>query len=272
MEKPHVEDIIRYEMTLLLALLLGMPCTSAADAFRAGQIERAAQLARACIDAGEGNAETFKLLALSSFLLNRLDDYRVNMERVVALNPRDATAHYHLGRFFYESKRFTEALERFSTALGIDPQNYRAHYFSGLCRQSSGDSKGAAESFRSAIEIIERDKAAYGWPFADLGDLLISQGDFDGGLAWIYRATRNDPGQPYTHYVYARALLRGEPTREIEGELQRAIKLDPGYTEAYYALGRYYSRVGEADRARAAFAKFGELRKNPAPSPFGLRR
>ena len=75
-----------------------------------------------------------------------------------------------------------------------------------------------------------------------------------------------------SHYVYARALMRREPTFEVEQSLERAIKLDPGYTEAYYVLGRYYTRIGDAERARSAFAKFGELRKNPVPSPFGLRR
>jgi tetratricopeptide (TPR) repeat protein len=259
-------------MVLLLFALLATGCDGAAEAFRAGQVERAAELARACIAAGSATSDTYKLLALSSFLLNRLDDYRANMEKAITLNPLDSSAFYHLGRFFYENKSFNEAVERFQTALRIDAENYRAHYFLGLCRQATSDPKGAADSFRKAIEVVERTKVAYGWPFADLGDMLITQGDFEGGLAWIYRGTRNDPGQPYTHYVYARALMRQEPSFEVEQALERAIKLDPGYTEAYYVLGRYYTRIGDAERARTAFAKFGELRKNPVPSPFGLRR
>jgi tetratricopeptide (TPR) repeat protein len=250
----------------------GTACTGAAEAFGTGQIERAAELARACIQAGNAGGETYKLLALASFLLGRLDDYRSNMEKAVALDPRDASAHYHLGRFFYETKNFPEAEARFRTALAVDPDHYRAHYFTALCRQGSSDPKGAQAAFRASIAIIDRLKIRYGWPFADLGELLMQAGEYDQGLGWLYRAARNDPNLPYTHYCYARALMRRESTPEAEAQLQAAIKLDAGYTEAYYLLGRYYTNAGDPERARAAFARFDELRKNPAPSPFGLRR
>ena len=90
---------------------------------------------RACIDAGPPSGETHKLLALASFLLNRLDDYRANMEKAIELDPRDAGAHYHLGRFHYESKNIPAAEKEFGVALGLDPDHYRAHYFTALCRQ-----------------------------------------------------------------------------------------------------------------------------------------
>ncbi len=106
----------------------------------------------------------------------------------------------------------------------------------------------------------------------DLGELLVNRGEFDTGLSWIYRGKRNDPTLPYTHFAYGRAVLRRETTPEVEEALQQAIKLDPGYTEAYYVLGRYYSKKGDKERAATAFQKFEELRKNPVPSPFGLRR
>jgi hypothetical protein len=51
-----------------------------------------------------------------------------------------------------------------------------------------------------------------------------------------------------------------------------AIRLDAGYSEAYYLLARYYQKVGEEQLAKETFAKFDDLKKNPVPSPFGLRR
>ena len=259
-------------MVWVLALILATTCPGATEAFRAGQIERAAELARACIAAGGAGAETHKLLALASFLLQRLDDYRTHMEKAAELDPHDASAQYHLGRFFYETKNLREALTRFDRSLAIDANGYRAWYFRALARQGTGNEAGAIEDFRRAIDIVDRAKVRYGWPFADLGDLLGQKGQADDGLAWIYRGTRHDPELPYTHYVYARALLRKDAGFEVEAALQRALKLDPGYTEAYYLLGRYYTRAGDKEKAKAAFAKFDELRKNPAPSPFGLRR
>ena len=263
-------------VTLLIALITqpahAQVCGSAVLAFKAGQIERAAQLARECIDSGTVSSDAYKLLAISYFLLQRFDDYLVNMQRATELNPSDAEAQYHLGRYLYEVKDYKKAMERFSNAIALDPDNYKASYFLALCKQGNGDEKGAADDFRKAISIIERKHVSYGWPFADLGDLLALMGDYDGGLSWVYRGTRNDPSQPYVHYVYARVLMNKEPTPEIEQELNKAIKLDPGYTQAYYLLGRYYTKIGDKERAKVAFAKFDELKSNPVPSAFGVRR
>jgi len=220
---------------------LRVGCASAAAAFGAGEFRRAADLARICLIQDDENAETYKVLALASFMLQRFDDFQSNMEKAVALNPRDGDAHYHLGRFFYETKRYGEAMNRFRLACELDSENQKAFYFSGLCRQASGDEPGAVEDFRKAIEIVERGK-------------------------------RNDPTLPYTHFAYGRAVLRRETTPEVEQALQHAIKLDPGYTDAYYVLARYYSKAGDKERAATAFQKFEELRKHPVPSPFGLRR
>jgi len=251
---------------------LRVGCASAAAAFSAGEFRRAADLARICLIQDDENAETHKVLALASFMLQRFDDFQSNMEKAVALNPRDGDAHYHLGRFFYETKRYGEAMNRFRLACELDSENQKAFYFSGLCRQASGDEPGAVEDFRKAIEIVERKRLHYGWPFVDLGELLINRGEFDTGLSWIYRGKRNDPTLPYTHFAYGRAVLRRETTPEVEQALQHAIKLDPGYTDAYYVLARYYSKAGDKERAATAFQKFEELRKHPVPAPFGLRR
>lgn len=247
-------------------------CDNAVLAFKAGKIEQAAQLARECIDGGTVSGDAYKLLAISYFLLQRFDDYLVNMQRAAELNPSDGEVQYHLGRYLYEIKDYKKAMDRFANAMNLDADNYKAAYFLALCKQGNSDEKGAADDFRKAISIIERRHVNYGWPFADLGDLLALKGDYEGGLSWAYRGTRNDPSQPYVHYVYARVLMNKEATPEVEQELNKAIKLDPGYTQAYYVLGRYYTKTGDKEKAKVAFAKFDELKTNPVPSPFGVRR
>lgn len=247
-------------------------CEPAATAFRSGQFERAVELGRRCVEQGAENSELYKLLALSSYVLQRADDFQNYMNRAIVLAPGDGAPHYHLGRFFYEKKHYRDALNRFRRAIELDPENYRAYYFSGLCRQGNNDEAGALEDYRKSIEIVDRGKIKYGWPFADLADLLVLRGELDKGVSWAYRAVRNDPTLPYAHYVYAAALMKQEAGFEVEQELLRAIQFDPGYTQAYYLLGRYYTKTGEKEKAKTAFAKFEDLRKTPQPSPFGLRR
>lgn len=247
-------------------------CPSAATAFRSGQFERAAAAARQCLEWGVDDSETYKLLAFSFYILQRHDDYRTSLEQAMAVHPRDASLNYHLGRFLYEKKQYRSALDHFLSAIQKDPEDFKALYYSGIIKQGTGDLDGAVQDYRGAIAAIEKKRAGYGWPFAALGELLGLQGQVDEGLSWSYRSTRNDPQLPYAYYVYAKALMRKDADFEVEHALQRALQLDPDYPEAYFLLGRYYTKIGEKEKARSAFSRFEELKRNPQPSPYGIRR
>ncbi|HEV2665742.1 MAG TPA: tetratricopeptide repeat protein, partial [Blastocatellia bacterium] len=134
------------------------------------------------------------------------------------------------------------------------------------------DIEGAKREMQAAIGIIERMKIIYAWPYSDLGRLLVNEGDYDRGIGWLYRAVRNDPASPYARYNYTKALFRNGATFEVKQELMEAIKLDPGYGDAYYLLARYYQKTGESQLAKDTFSKFEEIKKNPTLSPYGVRR
>jgi len=245
---------------------------TAAIAFRRGEFLQASELAAQAIALDDQFTEAYRLRAFSFFLLKDYDSYKASLLELIEHNPNDAEGYYHLGRYYYESNLFTDGIEAFKKATAIDPTLYKAYFFLGWCLQAGGDTEGAKKSFRTSAETVQTAGVSYGWPFTDLGELLVTEGQYDEGLGWMYRGVHNDPGLPYTHCKYAEALLKTEESAEIEQHLKKAIELDPGYTQAYYLLGRYYSKVGERDKAKEALAKFQELRKNPTVSPQGVRR
>jgi tetratricopeptide (TPR) repeat protein len=217
-------------------------------------------------------AEIYKRLAMIEYLLGKLDRFEAHIREAIRLNPMDADARYHLGRRFFEEKRYREAMGAFLEAIKIQPEHYRARYYAGLVHKGENDGEGAKREFQTAIRVIERLKVRYAWPFTDLGEWLINEGEYERGVGWLYRATRNDPKSPHAWYHYAKALFQKEPSFEVKEALLVAIGLDPGYSEAYYLLARYYQKTGEEKLAKETFAKFDELKKHPIPSPFGLRR
>jgi tetratricopeptide (TPR) repeat protein len=219
-----------------------------------------------------GDGEVCKLLAMTEYLLQHYDKFEKNIREAIRLNPQDADAHYHLGRYFFEEKRYKEARNAFEASLKIQPENYRSHYYAGLIYEGENDGEKAKQEYQTSIRIIDQQKVRYAWPFTDLGKWLINEGDYERGVGWLYRATRNDPQSPHAWYHYAKALFQKEPNFEVKEALLLAIRLDAGYSEAYYLLARYYQKIGEEQLAKETFAKFDNLKKNPVPSPFGLRR
>jgi tetratricopeptide (TPR) repeat protein len=217
-------------------------------------------------------AELYKRLAMVEYILEKFDRFDLHMREAIRLNPLDADAHYQLGRRFFEEKRYREAIGAFQKALKIQPSHYKARYYAGLVHEGENDSEGAKLEYQAAIRIVEELKIRYAWPFTDLGKLQVNDGDYERGVGWLYRATRNDPRSPHAWYHYAKALFQKEPNFEVKEALQVAISLDPGYSEAYYLLARFYQKTGEERLSRETFAKFEELKKNPIPSPYGLRR
>lgn len=245
---------------------------SAAVAFHRARFEDAERLAGEAIALRPNSVDAYRVRAFSRFMLEDYPGYIEDLKAIVERDPGNADAYYHLGRFYYENQQFTEGLATLEKSTQLDPHHYKALYFLGWCRQAQGDLEPAKASYRKAIEVIQAQKVSYGWPFADLGDLLITEGKYGDGLGWLYQAVRNDPDLPYALYKYASGLMKEAPTAEVEEQLLKAVQLDPGYTEAFYLLGRYYQAVGEREKSKEAFARFQELRENPEASPFGVKR
>jgi superkiller protein 3 len=241
-------------------------------AFQNGQLEQASELAESCLKRGDRRGEVYKLLAMSEYLLRRFDKFETHIREAARLNPLDPDPHYHLGRYYFEDKRYEQSLAAFKKAFELHPDHFKAHYYAGLVFEGQNEIEQAKREFQSAIRIIDQLKVRYAWPYSDLGRLLVNEDDYDRGIGWLYRAVRNDPTSPYARYHYAKGLFRKGASFEVKQELMEAIKLDPGYGDAWYLLARYYQKTGEEQLAKDTFAKFEEIKKNPPPSPYGVRR
>jgi tetratricopeptide (TPR) repeat protein len=241
-------------------------------ALRRGDPTFASELARRCVERGDNRTEIYKVLALAEYLLHRTEQFEEHMRAVLEKNPQDAESHYILARYFYESKRYGQALSAFQNVLDIEPEHYKAHYYVGLVNQANGDTGRAHVEFLAAIQLVENRHLRYAWPFADLGRQLADAGDLDAAIDWFSRGLRNDLACPRLYYEYARVLFQRGPVPEIERMLVEAVRLDPGYPDAYYLLARYYTKSNRKLAAEQVLARFKDLKAHPVPSPYGLPR
>jgi tetratricopeptide (TPR) repeat protein len=239
---------------------------------RRGDPESANEFASRCLERGDNRPEIYKVLALAEYLLKRTEQFEAHIRVVLKKNPRDAEAEYLLARYLYETKQYRQALSAFQEVLEIQPEHYKAHYYAGLVYQMTSDPDRAKAEFLAAIRIIESKQIRYAWPFADLGRQLADAGDLDAAIDWLSQGIHNDPICPKAYYEYARALFHKGPLPEIEKTLIEAVRLDPGYTDAYYLLARYYRKSDKNLAAEQVLARFKDLKAHPVPSPYGLPR
>jgi len=245
----------------------------AMTAMRRGDALRARDLAGRCLERGDARPEVYKILALSDYLAGNTDQFEANIRLVLEKRPHDGEAKYLLARYLFEFKRYSESLRLFQSLLEIQPDHYKARYYVGLSYVAAGDPERARAEFEASIKIIESKNVVYAWPFADLGRVLNDAGETGRALDCLSRGMRNDPVSPRIYYEYARCLFQQRgAAAEVKQALLEAVRLDPGYSEAYYLLARYYRKSGENQAATQTLAKFRDLKSHPIPSPYGLPR
>ncbi|GAA6616709.1 tetratricopeptide repeat protein [Scytonema sp. NUACC26] len=149
------------------------------------------------------------------------------------LNPNNANAYYNRGFVRHELGDDKGALEDFVQALRLDPNYDRAYNGRGLIRQNLGNNKDALEDYNQALRLDPNYAAAYN----NRGNVRRELGDNKGALEDYNQALRLDPR-------YAVAYNnRGNVRRELGDnkgateDFNQALRLDPKYANAYNNRG-----------------------------------
>jgi tetratricopeptide (TPR) repeat protein len=137
--------------------------------------------------------------------------------------------------------------------LAGDPSNYEAHRMRATVYASE-------HRFRDAIAEAERCRAMRphdAWNYGVLGDAHLELGDYDEAFAAFDRMTALRPN--------AASYARGSYARELQGDLQSALRLMQMATEAtspqdaeslawhHAQLGHLYVEMGRLDEARREY-------------------
>jgi len=142
-------------------------------------------------------------------------------------------AHDHLGVALAEQGKFDEAITQFSEALRISPYFARTHNNLGIALALQGRLDEAIAQFSEAVRIAPEYRQAH----YNLGTTFLRQGKRDEAVKEFYQGLGAAPTAEM-HYQVAVALASGGKIQEAIGELEVALKLDPGYQPARRALER----------------------------------
>ena len=199
-------------------------------------------------------AETaaLKVKGNSAYLLGDTGKAIDTFIRLLDQHPADDDGAYMLGRIYYQEGRIDLAIGQFERALKISPASYKALDSLGLCYAANGDDEKAMRYFLGAIKLVPD----YEWPYINIADLLLKQGDARKAFDAASMASKRNPLSPRAFYTGAKALELLDKSEESLNWAQRAGALDPNYSDAWYLMARLYTKLGQEEKAKEAREKF----------------
>jgi eukaryotic-like serine/threonine-protein kinase len=145
-------------------------------------------------------------------------------------------------------------------AVALDYELAEAHTsLAAILRKYDFDWAGAERHYKRAIELNPNYPTAHQW----YGELLISEGRFDEGLAEVRRALELDPLSLITNLSLGLGLRVSRRYDEAIAQLQKTLELDPNFADANAFLAASFAHKGMYEEAVAANAR--QMAREGAP-------
>lgn len=184
----------------------------------------------------------------------RNGNYELARDRLlgsIALDPKNATAHYTLALTYEKLENLRLATESYENAVRIAPQNYSVQnaYAVFLCNQRRFDE--ARKHFDRAIKVLENDRAEI--TMTNAGVCMVQRPDLVSAEAYFRQALERKPN--YGEALLQMSLLKfgTEDYLGARAFLQRYLSNNAAAADVLYLGVQIEERLGD-DRARTEYA------------------
>lgn len=235
--------------------------------FMAQQPKEALREAETVLRTDPAQAAALKLKGNAEYLTGRRGDAVATFVTLLEHHPEDEEGAYMLGRIYFEEGHIEHATAQFERVLRIDPKHYKAYDNLGLCYEAQGKTDLAKRYFLTAIRLVDKDHPEYDWPYGNLANLLLDEGDAETAFAFASKAANRNAYSARNFYLGGSALAKLGKNEQCVKWLERAAALDPHYQEPLYLLTRVYTQLGQEEKARAARERLGALKSGQTEQP-----
>jgi tetratricopeptide (TPR) repeat protein len=158
---------------------------------------------------------------------NAIEEYTNALE----LNPNNAEAHRRLGFLLYNTKgMYKQGMEHYYSAMRIEPNDPRIHYDLGmaLLHQREFD-----QAIRHLTEALQRTPKRLDEQYnlvdmnRNLGQAMLYGGDTKGAALYLSAAVNLDPNDAAAHYTLATALAAQREIEQALAHYSKAVSLKP---------------------------------------------
>ncbi len=166
------------------------------------QLDKAEEKYLQVLQQDKNNVPVLANLAAVELDLDHLDKAETNINQAIALAPDDPYSLFVLGRLKFRQKKYDDAIDAFSRAAKLDPQDAQVQNFLGLALSEKGLRGPAETALRKAIQLEPGYANAHN------------------NLAVIY-LTQQPPLVELARWHYQKALAAGHPRNE---ELEKMLE------------------------------------------------
>ena len=190
--------------------------------------------------------------------LGRYEEAIDQYKRALLIDGGNHAIRFNLALAYYKAAWFKEAaaeLEKFIAAAPNTPQAANARLVLADCQVRLGEYKKVIESLSPLADADPTNRTlAY-----LLGSALIGDNQLNKGQEIIDRLFRHDDSAE-AHLLMASILLLADQAQTALKEVQRALELNPKLPAVHAWHGRVLMRLGDTEKAKAAFKE--ELANN----------
>ncbi len=200
--------------------------------------------------------------------LDKTDEARKHLQKLVAEHPDDVEAILALGNIERARKQFADCATTYSKAVdqigAPQKSNWVIFYFRGICYERSKQWPKAEADLKKALELYPEQPHVLNY----LGYSWIDQGvNLDDAMGMIKRAVQQRPDDGYIVDSLGWAYYRLGDYEEATKQLERAIELKPEDPTINDHLGDAYWRVGRTLEAKFQWAHARDLKPEPEDLP-----
>ena len=182
----------------------------------------------------------------------------VLLKLVTKIRPSDATGHNKLGVIYYNSQKFSKAINCYKRALEIDPNHLSANINLGIVYQNLGEFYKAIDCFKKTIEIDSNNIVT----LINLGNLFFKIDELHSAINCYEKALEIDPKNLDSYNNLGAVFIELGEYEKAKKVFKKIIELNSNYIMSYNNLGSIYNKLGEPDEAINIYKKVLELDPN----------
>jgi tetratricopeptide (TPR) repeat protein len=200
-------------------------------------------------------------LAIDLDALDRTEDAKKHLEKVIAAKPDDMEAIIALANIQRERKQYEGCAEAYGKAIALLTQpvksNWTTYYFRGICYERSKQWAKAELDFKKALELFPDQPHVLNY----LGYSWIDQGvHLDEAMNMIKRSVEQRPDDGYIVDSLGWAYYRLGNFDEAVKNLERAVELKPVDPTINDHLGDVYWKVDRMLEAKFQWSHARDLK------------